>query len=48
MDETGRDKGDFHGDLRARQDGEGGGTGRCLKHQWKNERRWHSRTRPRQ
>lgn len=37
MDETGREKGDFSGDLsdmRAKEDGEGGGTSRYLKHQW--------------
>lgn len=37
MDETVRHKGNFHGDQRSKQDGDSGGTGRCLKHQWRKE-----------
>lgn len=32
MDKTGRDMGGFNGELGAKLDGEGGGTGHCLKH----------------
>lgn len=42
MDETGRHKGDFNGDMRAKQDGEGGGTGCYLKHQQREGGHWQS------